>query len=93
MVDSLPSEKSAFLPHNWLVDSGAAKSLCFDYNQFCERGPSDADQCVPVGSAPINILGKGTIRFSAGTYVDFDGVSRSIDLEIKDVYWLHLPMG
>ena len=30
MVDSLPGEKSAFLPHNWLVDSGAEISVCFE---------------------------------------------------------------
>ena len=30
MVDSLPGEKSAFLPHNWLVDSGAEVSVSFD---------------------------------------------------------------
>ena len=35
MVDSLPGEKSTVLPHNWLIDSGAEISLCFDYNQFC----------------------------------------------------------
>ena len=88
MVDSLPGEKSAFLPHNWLVDSGAEISVCFHYNQFCEIGLSDVDHCVPIGSAPIDILRKGTIRFSAETYVDFDGISRSVDLEIEDVYWI-----
>ena len=88
MVDSPPGEKSMFLPHNWLIDSGAEISVCFDYNQFCEIGPSDLDQCVPVGSAPIDILGKGTIRICAGMHVDFEGISRSIDLEIEDVYWI-----
>ena len=34
MVDNLPGEKSAFLPHNWLVDSGAEISVCLDHNQF-----------------------------------------------------------
>ena len=86
MVDSLPGEKSTFHPRNWLIDSGADISVCFNYNQFCELGPSDVDQCVPVGSAQIDILGKGTIRVCAGTYVDFEGISRLIDLEIKDVY-------
>ena len=79
MVDSLPGEKSTFLPDNWLIDSGAEISVCFDYNQFCEIGPSDIDQCVPVGSAPIEILGKGTIRVCAGKYVDFEGISRPFD--------------
>ena len=88
MVDSLPGEKPMFLPHNWLIDSGAEISICFDYNQFCEIGPSDVDQCVPVGSAPIDFLGKGTIRICAGMYVDFEGISRSIDLEIEDMYWI-----
>ena len=88
MVDSLPSEKLTFLPNNWLVDSGAEISVCFDYNQFCEIGPSDVDQGVPVGTAPIDILGKGTIRVCVGTYVDFEGISRSFDLEIEDVYWV-----
>ena len=88
MVDSLPGEKSAFLPHNWLVDGGAEISVCFDCNQFCETGQSDVDHCVSVGSAPIDILGKGTIRFCAGTYVDFEGISRLIDREIEDVHWI-----
>ena len=88
LVESLPDEKSAFLPQNWLVDSGAEISVCFDYNQFCEIGPSCVDQCVPVGSVPIDIIKKGTIRFCAGTYVDFEGISRSVDLEIEDVYWI-----
>ena len=88
MVDSLPGEKWMFLPHNWLIDSGAEISVCFDYNQFCEIGPLDVDQRVPVGSAPVDILGKGTIRICAGVYVHFEGISRSIDLEIEDVYWI-----
>ena len=88
MVANLLVEKSAFLPHNWSVDSGAEICVCFDYNQFCEIGPSDVDQCVPVGIAPIDILGKGTVRFCAGTYLDFEGTSRSIDLETEDVYWI-----
>ena len=88
MVDMLSGEKSTFLPHNWLIDSGAEISVFFDYNQFCEIGPSDVDQCVLVGSAPIDILGKGTIRVCAGTFVDFEGISRSIDLEIEDVHWV-----
>ena len=85
MEDSLPGEKSTFLPNNWLIDSGAEISVCFDNSQFCEIGPSDVDQCVPVGSAPIDILGKGTIRVCAGKYVDFEGISHSFDLEIEDV--------
>ena len=74
-----------FLLHNWLIDSRAKISVCFDYNQFCEIGPSDVDQCVRVGSGPIDILGKGTIRIRAGTYVDFEGC---IYLETEDVYWI-----
>ena len=30
MVDSLPGEKSIFLPNTWLIDSGAEISVCFD---------------------------------------------------------------
>ena len=45
MVDSPPGEKSTFPPNNWLVDSGAEISVCFDYNQFCEIGPSDVEPC------------------------------------------------
>ena len=90
MEDSPPGEKSTFLPNNWLIDSGAEISVCFDYNLllFCEIGPADVDQCVPVSSAPIDILGKGTIRACAGTYVDFEGISRSFDLEVEDVHWV-----
>ena len=43
---------------------------------------------MPVGSATIDILGKGTIRVCAGTYVDFEGISRSFHLDIEDVYWV-----
>ena len=88
MVDSLPGKKSTFLPNNWLIDSRAEISVCFNYNQFCEVGPSDVDQCVLVGSAPIDILGKGKIRACVGKYIDFEDISRSFDLEIEDVYWV-----
>ena len=50
MFDSLPGEKSVFLPYNGLIDSGAEINVCFDYNQFCCIGPSDIDECMPVGS-------------------------------------------
>ena len=88
IVDSLPGEKSVLLPHNWLVDSGAEKIVCFQYNQFCRIGPSDVDQCVLVGSALIDVLGKGTVRFCAGIYVDYEGMSHSSYLETGDVYWI-----
>ena len=88
MVDSVPGEKSTFLPHNWLIDSGAEINLCFDYNKICEIGPADVNQCMPVGGAMIDILGKGTIRVCAGTHVDLEGICRSFDLEIEDAYWV-----
>ena len=85
MVDSLPGEKSSFLPHTWLVDSGAEVNVCFDYNQFCYIYPSDIAVRVPVGSKPREILGKVVVRTCAGDYVDHHDVSHTIDLEIDNV--------
>ena len=35
-----------------------------------------------------DILGKGTIRVCDGRHFDFEGISRSFDLEIEDVSWV-----
>ena len=88
MVDSLPGDSSAFLPDRWLVDSGADLDICFNYELFSYIGPSDVDICTPIGSTPLDMLGRGVVKVCVGHYVDHDGLSHPIDLEIEDVYWV-----
>ena len=87
MVDSLPGESSAFLPDKWLVDSGADLKTCFNYELFSYIGPSDVDICTPIGSTPLDGLGRGVVKICVGHY-DYNGLSHPIDLQIEDVYWL-----
>ena len=88
MVDSLPGESSAFLPDKWLVDSGADLNICFNYELFSCIGPSDVDICTPIGNIPLDVLGRGVVKIFVGHYVDHNGLSHPIDLEIEDVYWV-----
>ena len=95
MVVSLPGESSAFLPDKWLVDSGADLNLCFNYELFSYIGPPDVDICTPISSTPLDVLGRGVVKMCVGRYVDHNGPSHPIDLEIEDVYWvnsLHRPL-
>ena len=88
MVDSLPGESSDFLPDKWLVDSGADLNICVNYELFSCIGPSDVDICTPIGSTPLDVLGRGVIKMGVGHYVDHNGPSHPIDLDIEDVYWV-----
>ena len=88
MVDSLPGESSAFLPDKWLIDSGADLNMCFNYELFSHIGPSNVDICTPIGSTPLDVLGRGVVQMCVGHYVDHNGLSHPIDLEIEDVYWV-----
>ena len=88
MVDSLPGESSAFLPNKWLVDSGADLNICLNYELFSYTGTSDIDICTPIGSTPLDVHGRGVVKICVGPYVDHDGLSDPIDLEIDDVYWV-----
>ena len=88
MVDSLPGESSAFLPDKWLVNSGANLNICFNYELFSYIGPSDIDICTHIGSTPVDVLGRGVVKTCVGHYVDHDGLSHPIDLEIEDMYWV-----
>ena len=84
--DSLPGESSAFLPDKWLADSGADLNVCFNYELFSYIGPSDVDICTPNGSTPLNVLGGDVVKMCVGHYINHDGLSHPIDLEIEDVY-------
>ena len=88
MVDCLQGESSDFLPDKWLVYSGANLNICFNYELFSYIGPSDIDICTPIGSTPLHVLGRGVVKMCLGHYVDHDGLSHPIDLEIEDVYWV-----
>ena len=88
MVDSLPGESSAFLPDKWLIDSGADLNIFFIYELFSYIGPSDVDICTPIGSTPLDVLGRGVVKMCVEHYVDHTGLSHPIDLEIEDVYWV-----
>ena len=88
MVDSLQGESSAFLPDKWLVDSGADLNICFNYELFSYIGPSDIDICTPIGSTPLHVLGRAVVKMCVGHYVDHNGLSHPIELEIEDVYWV-----
>ena len=83
MVDSLLGESSAFLLDKWLVDSGADLNICFNYELFSYIGPSDIDMCTPIGSTPLDVLGRGVVKMCVGHYVDHNGLSHPIDLEIE----------
>ena len=88
IVDSLPDKSSAFLLDKWLVDSGADLNICFNYELFSYIGPSDIDICKPIGSTPLDVLGRGVVKMCVGHYVDHNGLSDPVDLEIEDVYWV-----
>ena len=88
MVDSLPGESSAFLHDKWLIDSGADLNICFNYELFSYIGPSNVYICTPIGSTPLDVLGRGVVKMCVGHYVDHNGLSHPIDLETEDVYWV-----
>ena len=86
MVDSPRGESCAFLPDKWLVDSGADLNICFNDEFFSYIGPSDIDICTPIGSTPLDVLGRVVVKMCVGHYVHHDGLSHPIDLELEDVY-------
>ena len=88
MVDSLSGTESVFLPDKWLVDSGSDINICYNYDLFSYIGPSDIEQCTPLGSTPLPVQGKGVVKMCVGNYVDHNGLSHPVDLEIENVYWV-----
>ena len=64
LIDSLQGEKIVFPPENSLVDSGGDISVCFDCNRSSHIEPTDviAIECMPAGSTPMDVLGKGIVR-------------------------------
>ena len=87
MVDSLSGAEFVFLP-KWLVDSGSDINICYNYDLFSYIGPSDIEQCTPLGSTPLPVQGKGVVKMCVGNYMDHNGLSHPVDLEIENVYWV-----
>ena len=60
----------------------------FNYELFSYIGPSDVDICTPIGSTPLDVLVRGVVKMCVGHYVDHNGLSHPVDLEIEDLYWV-----
>ena len=88
MVDSVSGTESVFLPDKWLVDSGSDINTCYNYDLFSYIGLSDIEQCTPLGSTPLPVQGKGVVKMCVGNYMDHNGLSHPVDLEIENVYWV-----
>ena len=85
MVDSLSGAESVFLPDKWLIDSGSDIHICYNYELFSYLGPSDIEQCTPLGSTPLTVQGKGVVKMCVGNYMDHNGLNHPVDLEIENV--------
>ena len=88
MVDSLSGAESVFLPDKWLIDSGSDINACYNYDLFSYIGPSDIEQCTPLGSTPLPVQGKGVVKMCVGNHMDHNGLNHPVDLEIENVYWV-----
>ena len=88
MVDSLSGAESVFLPDKWLIDSGLDINICYNYDLFSHIGPSDNEQCTPVGSTPLPVQEKGVVKMCVENYMDHNGLSQPVDLETENVYWV-----
>ena len=86
MVDSLSGAESVFLPDKWLIDSGSDISICYNYDLFSCIGPADIEKCTPLGSTPLPVQGMGVVKICMGSYMDHNGLSHPVDLEIENVY-------
>ena len=88
MVDSLSGAESVFLPKKWLIDSGSDINICYNYDLFSYIGPSDIEQCMPLGSTPLSVQGKGVVKMCVGNCMDRNCLSHPVGLEIENVYWV-----
>ena len=88
MVDGLSGAESVFLPDKWLIDSGSNINICYNYDLFSYIGPSNIEQCTPLGSTPLPVQGKGVVKMCMGNYMDHSGLSHAVDLAIENVYWV-----
>ena len=88
MVDNLSCADSVFLPDKWLIDNGLDINICYNYDVFSYIGPSDIEQCTPLGRTPLPVQGNGVVKMCEGNYVDHNGLSHPVDLEIENVYWV-----
>ena len=88
MVDSLSGTESVFLTDKCLIDSGSDINTCYNYDLLSYIGPSDIEQCTPLGSTPLPVQGKGVVKMCVGNYMDHDGLSHPVDLEVENVYWV-----
>ena len=86
--DRLSGAESIFLPDKWLIDSGSDINMCYFYDLLSYIAPADIDKCTPLGSTPLPVLGKGNVKMCIGHYIDHNGLTHPIDLEIENVYWV-----
>ena len=59
-------------------------SISYNYDLFSYIGPSDIEHCTPLDSTP---LWEGCCENVCGNYMDHNGLSHPVDLEIENVYW------
>ena len=86
MVDSLCGAESVFLPDKWSIDSGSDINICYNYDLFSYNGPSDIEQCTPLGSTPPPVQEKSFVKMCEENYTDHNGLSHPVDLETENVY-------
>ena len=86
MEDSLSGAQSVFLSDNWLIENESDINICYNYDLFSYIVPADIEKCTPLGSTPLPVLGKGVVKMCVGSYMDNNGLSHPVHLEIENVY-------
>ena len=88
MVNSRSGAELGFLPDKWLIDSGSDINIFYNYELFLYISPAKIENCTPIGSMPLPVNSKGVVKMCVEQYTDHDGLSRPIDREIENVYWI-----
>ena len=47
----------------------------YNYDLFSYIGPSDIEQCTPLGSKPLPVQGKDVVKMCVGNYMDHNGLA------------------
>ena len=59
VVHSLFGVASAFFPDTWPLDRGLDFNICFSHELFSYTSQSDTHLCMPIGSTPQAVKGRG----------------------------------
>ena len=86
MVDSPSGTEFIFLPYKRLIKCGSDINVCYNYYLFSSIGPADVEKCTPLGSAPLPVFGRGVVKICKGHYMDHNGLSHPIALEVEIIY-------